>query len=221
VITVELHGVSCHFDDTSLDRKNPGSIYRHLLQNRFYEQQFLEYIRGLRLTGAYVDVGAYIGTHTLFFAMMCQADHVYAFEPRDAMYDELRRNIALNDVTQKVSAFNWALADRAGKLTVQLDRQLHTFDTRSLDSLVDVPIALMKLDVEGAEPAVLDGSARILDRWRPIIFAEAGTGPEFQALVECLDAHAYQPTGRSWNATPTYEFIPRPKSRRLGPIPFS
>src|SRR5262249_26253346 len=56
--------------------------------------------------------------------------------------------------------------------------QLITVRTERLDALVpdDVPIALMKVDVEGAEMQVFRGAADLISRCRPFIIFEHGLG---------------------------------------------
>ena len=47
---------------------------------KFYEYQALDKIKKLNLTGTYIDVGANMGNHSLFFAAECCAQ-IVAFEP--------------------------------------------------------------------------------------------------------------------------------------------
>ena len=49
-------------------------------QGRFYEQPFLEAVRGLGLRGTYLDIGTNVGTHVVYFGLFC-ADRVIGFEP--------------------------------------------------------------------------------------------------------------------------------------------
>jgi FkbM family methyltransferase len=218
MITVEYAGKATHFDDSGVNLERPGSIVAPLLRGKFYEARFLEYIRSLRIRGVYVDAGACWGTHTLFFAMHCPARHVHAFEPRPLVHDRLRRNIALNGVGDRVTAYAWALGERTGEVTVRLDRVTHRLATRRLDDIVKGPVSLIKIDVEGMEPDVLNGSARILRRWRPVVFAEARDQDALDRLSSCMARHRYTPSGRVFNATPTYEFVPEPS--RLFALPW-
>ena len=49
----------------------------------------------------------------------------------------------------------------------------------------------MKLDVEGMEPSVLRGANRVLDRWRPVVFAEAHTVEEKDEIAAILRPYGY------------------------------
>lgn len=170
----------------------------------------LEYIHGLRIGGSYVDAGAAIGNHTLFFAVVCGAAHVDAFEPRDWVYDLLVENIALNRLEARVTAHLVGLGAADGEATAFLDGHSTTFQVRPLDDLVQRKVSVLKIDVEDMEVDVLQGARRILRADRPLVFAEARTRELYEALVTCMRANGYRPTGRVFNATPTYEFVSRP-----------
>jgi FkbM family methyltransferase len=222
VIEVSYRGRICRFDgEPAYGRENPGIIYAALLKGRFYEHAFLDYIRSLQIRGVYVDVGAYIGTHSLFFALMCPSTRVYAFEPRDDIYERLGKNIALNEQGKKIKAHPWGLSDRTGQVSVTLDRKQWVLDCRRLDDIVQGRVDVIKIDVEGMEPRVIDGAARTLARWRPLIFAEAGKPHEYETLVACMARHRYRPSGRVFNATPTYEFVPESRASWVRYIDFA
>jgi FkbM family methyltransferase len=222
LIEFRYRGRTCRFDGTPAHGlANPGVIYGTLLTGRFYEHAFLDYVRSLQVRGVYVDVGSCIGTHALFFALMCPSTRVYAFEPRDFLYERVLTNIALNEKGRKIKAYPLGLSDRTGRVTVNLDRRECVLACRRLDDVIRGRVDLIKIDVEGMEPRVLDGAARTLARWRPLVFAEAGKQHEYEALVACMARHRYRPSGRVFNATPTYEFVPEPLAvweRHLGRV---
>jgi precorrin-6B methylase 2 len=213
LIEVAYRGQTCRFDRTPVyGLENPGIIYRALLSGKFYEHAFLDYIRSLQIRGVYVDVGSCIGTHALFFALMCPSTRVYAFEPRQHLFERVLTNISLNAKGAKVTAYPLALSDTPGEVTATLDGAEYVLTCRRLDDVITGRVDVVKIDVEGMEPKVIDGAARTLARWRPRIFAEAGQPQQYKALVECMARHRYRPTGRVFNSTPTYEFAPEPRS---------
>jgi FkbM family methyltransferase len=207
MLTVNFKGQTCYFDSDGIDFDRPGIIDACLIRGEFYEQRFLRYIASLGIRGAYVDVGACIGTHSTFFAMCCPADHVYAFEPRASQRARLERTLELNELRAKVTVFASAVSDSAGEVTVRLDGREHTLPTERLDRLVHGPVALIKVDVEGMEPQVLAGATELLRRYRPRVFAEAHEEDDIKRVQECLRPYGYRPTGRVFNASPTYEFV--------------
>jgi FkbM family methyltransferase len=214
LIEVSYRGRSCLFDGAPVKGlERPGIIYTALMNGKFYEHAFLDYIRSLGIEGVYVDVGACIGTHSLFFALMCPSTEVIAFEPRDHLYERIIRNAGLNDGGDKITAFQVALSETREEVTASLDGREWTLECRPLDEVVSGRVDVLKIDVEGMETKVLAGAARTLKRWRPRVFAEAGQKTQYDALVECMARYGYAPTGRVFNATPTYEFIHRPPKR--------
>lgn len=130
------------------------------------------------------DVGANVGFYTLLSASCVGADgKVVAFEPlpRNQLY--LRRHVALNNASN-VQIIDAAVCDRSGEARFDDSRDPSmgelaptggiTVKTVSLDELIDqgaIPLPdLIKIDVEGAEDAVLRGAADLLKRHKPRIF---------------------------------------------------
>jgi len=123
------------------------------------------------------DVGAHVGLYTVFAAAALNPDHgqVVAFEPYPPNAEQLRRNAALNPAP--VYIYQLALSDDDGKtafrhpdadtvgaglpaITATGDGATRV-DTARGDSLVAEGRAskptVVKIDVEGAEPLVVDG----------------------------------------------------------------
>jgi FkbM family methyltransferase len=143
---------------------------------------------------------------------MCPSTKVYAFEPRQHLFERVLTNARLNPAGDKITAYPWALSDETGEVTVNLDRREYVLTCRRLDDVVPGRIDVVKIDVEGMEPRVIDGAMASIARWRPRIFAEAGEPAQYEALVACLARHGYRPTGRVFSWTPTYEFVPVARS---------
>jgi FkbM family methyltransferase len=213
MITFEHDGVLVRFDDTGVDRDRPGLIHGALLKNHFYEERFLRYIHSLGLSGTYVDIGAFVGTHTVFFGRICNADQVHSFEPRPPVYARLESNVALNGLTDVVVAHKMALTDRDCEVTLDFGDGVYVVPGRRLDDVVREKVVVIKIDVEGMEPSVLRGARRLLRRSRPVVFAEATTDEHHEALVAAMHKLRYEPTGRVFNASPTYEFAHRADRR--------
>lgn len=196
------------------DTVRGASIGTFLRRGEFYEAGMLDYIRRLRIGGGYVDAGAAIGTHTLFFALVCDAARVDSFEPRDWVFELLAKNIALNHVEDRVTPHMVGLSDKVGEVTTELDGLRTTFPTAPLDARLSTDAELIKIDVENMETQVVDGAAELLRRCRPVVFAEAWSGEFYDDLVACLARHGYAPTGRYFNSTPTFEFWHRGRLTR-------
>lgn len=193
------------------------SIGTFLRRGEFYEARMLEYVRRLGLRGVYLDVGAAIGTHTLFFAEVCRARHVHSFEARGWVAALLQKNVELNELTQRVTVHNTGCSDSDGTASMSLDGETVTFPTSRIDGVIRQRVALMKIDVEGMEVPALRGAAGVLRRGRPLVLAEAVTAETCRALFQCMRDLGYRPTGRVFNDSPTFEFMPRfgPRSALL------
>lgn len=86
---------------------------------------------------------------------------------------------------------------------------------RSLDSFsIRGPIGLLKVDVEGAEVAVLQGASALIREWSPDIVVEAGDAAAFKSVADVLLNVGYVPRGR-YAATPTYLFSAVDQARRM------
>jgi FkbM family methyltransferase len=107
---------------------------------------------------------------------------VYAFEPHPESFGALEKNIALNGCRNVVS-LQKAVADQAGLRTLHASKRRTGMDSlygpasRSGDLAVQVTtldeflegegwphVHLIKMDIEGAENAALDGAERFLER---------------------------------------------------------
>jgi FkbM family methyltransferase len=206
---------------------DPDHIGRMIRANRqFYELDVLMKCRELYLPGsAVIDVGANIGNHAVFFGAFLNAP-VYAFEPYQANHDLLEMNIVANRLEGQVISACVAIGDGdgVGSLhpgpcsnlgTTRVAFGAGEVPVRSLDSLsISGPIGLLKVDVEGAEVAVLRGATALIRAWQPDIVVEAGTPRAFVAVAEILLELGYVPRGRH-AVTPTYIFSATDQERRV------
>jgi FkbM family methyltransferase len=157
-----------------------------------YEADLLEHIYEQRFKGLALDVGAHIGNHTLWFAVVCGLT-VHAFEPIEVK--RLRLNVARNGIRKvKVHPFalgaqeGWATAVGKGELAIGAG----TLPVRMLDNLKLVGVGLIKIDVEGMEPEVLAGGEKTIRRDRPAIFAEARKPEDHEAIAALLIPWGYR-----------------------------
>jgi FkbM family methyltransferase len=146
-----------------------------------------------RLTeGTFLDIGANLGFFTVRAARRLGArGHVVAIEPHPARYELLRTNVTLNGLNN-VTSLNYAAGSEDGRATIfepdhsfgphnmdvscapisdtAIEVEMLTVD-KMLESIEAPPLALVKIDVEGFEPQVIDGMSRTLgDSGAPVIF---------------------------------------------------
>lgn len=146
-----------------------------------------------------LDIGANIGAHTPHLAKSVgAAGKVFAIEPTDYAYAKLSRNVALNpalagrihcrqlllgdtDAPGAPTAplySSWPLKDEAGTHHLHQGKLMTTAGARALtlDSALAAEgldrLDCIKLDIDGAECAMLRGARMTLTRWHPVIVME-------------------------------------------------
>src|SRR5262245_39234556 len=77
------------------------------------EPSTIAWIAGFRRDEVLVDVGANVGVYTIW-AAKTRGVRVFAFEPEAQNYALLNRNIALNGLGPRVTAYCLALSNEAG-----------------------------------------------------------------------------------------------------------
>jgi FkbM family methyltransferase len=168
--------------------------------------------------GIFVDAGANIGWHTIHAARHACVETVVAFEPDQFNAWLLDRNVQLNKVNNVVLCA-YALGAMIGKASLHrykdsnlgrhslaCDHEMgdQTVPVRDLDSalnslgLTSRRILLLKIDVEGYEPAVIKGAKQALERtdvvvleYSPELSREGGLS--IDDMVSQLYSHGFMP----------------------------
>lgn len=176
----------------------------------FHEQDMLMKIQSLGyLPGVWLDIGAHVGNHTIFFSNYCNADEVWAYEPTAATFEVLRENV-LNNFTNTVRLFNCAVGAKEGKCRLkEVDRPGQNSVTYQKGNVpmeivgdIAARVALVKIDVEGFEFEVIKGAMPMLERDLPELFIE--TFEDKDKIAEALPKQ-YKFIDR-YNTAPTYHF---------------
>lgn len=169
------------------------------------EPETIEWIAEIGADEVLLDVGANVGLYSVLAAS--RGARVYAFEPESQNYALLNRNIWLNGLGERISAYCAALSDRAGFSTLYLSEfvaasSCHTYGeavnmslepmqpafiqgsyAATIDGLVEsgaMPVPQhVKIDVDGIEHKVLAGAAATLrDRRLRSVLVELNTALE-------------------------------------------
>jgi FkbM family methyltransferase len=167
------------------------SLVPHLLEHRSWEPHITRYLtQNLTPDDVFIDVGANLG----FFTILCAplVSRVIAFEPVSLSHRYCKANIALNGLTN-VDLFQCGLwsenttanikTDTSNMGGASISRDGSAFGVESircvsLDSMIasgeaSVPsIAIIKMDIEGAELFALEGMKASLEKFRPKIVME-------------------------------------------------
>lgn len=148
----------------------------------FYERKYIDWTIENFVTSEknIIDIGAHIGWYTVDIAK--KAKHVYAFECSPKSFNYLCANIALNNLDYNVTKFNCALSNEAGISPYYIrdpndggGNGISKFEYDNINNTpyINVPkntldsynltnIGFIKIDVEGHEKEVLEGSIETL-----------------------------------------------------------
>ncbi|MEA2171210.1 MAG: hypothetical protein QOF76_4510 [Solirubrobacteraceae bacterium] len=137
----------------------------------------------LRPDSVAVDVGANVGTVLAAIVAVAPAGRHVAFEPIPALAAGLRsrwpavdvRAAACSDVAGRAE-FTVAATDTLSRLGAHPGERIEVDVVRLDDALDGVAPALIKIDVEGAEVAVVRGAQRVLREHRPVVVFEHSLG---------------------------------------------
>lgn len=152
-----------------------------------------------------LDIGANIGYYTLIFAKCVGSmGRVYAFEPDPENFSILKKNVEMNGYSNVVLEEK-AVYSRTGKISLFLNeenksdhrlyetennRECISIDAIRLDDYlmkIDQRIDLIKIDIQGAEMAALQGMKKVLERntdikfvteFLPLALSKFGTKPD-------------------------------------------
>ena len=132
-----------------------------------------------------LDIGANVGSHSLYWAIERNAKKVYSFEPYTPTYEILDTNIKLNNLEKTIFPSNKGLSNELCNANVKSFMESNIggttfeknadgeFEFVSLDSLnIAEKIDLIKIDVEGHEMEVLEGAIKTIFNNKPIIVIE-------------------------------------------------
>ncbi len=189
VVTHEGLRIVWHTEDV----RSASSI---LMTQRYYEPEENPFLlAAARRAKVIFDVGANAGYYALRFANQSGTDcQINAFEPVPSTFRRLTRNIEINQLQDRILAHEFGFAHAAGNATIYLPsfsgnsaaslQNLHPEESsekvevrlRTLDDFCAERqpgrIDLIKVDVEGAELPMLQGSLQALRAHRPVIFME-------------------------------------------------
>lgn len=144
----------------------------------------------------FLDVGSNVGLYALFATLIPSIRHIVAFEANSDTARELRANLALNELGNRVEIDGRAVSDAPGTLTFGIvskfsgansvvDTSIHdraafrkqvSVEAITLDQLFGEQSGLdplcLKIDVEGHEGQVIDGARATLRNHRAVIQLE-------------------------------------------------
>ncbi|NQU26536.1 MAG: FkbM family methyltransferase [Candidatus Nealsonbacteria bacterium] len=204
-------------------RKESYAWYDGPSANLSAEQQVIEMLFEQNEGDVFIDIGAHFGYFSAFAAGMDCVAKTLALEPDRDNFQCLQRTMAALPNSQVV-LLQQAVSDRDGEVALYATDApcLHTYPEEgsrlayqipctSLDSLVSMhckdgdKVAVIKIDVDGAEPLMFGGGDNTIREHRPIIFMEfaplaleaSGVVPQHFYSELCDRFHVYWCDGPS------------------------
>jgi FkbM family methyltransferase len=210
------------------DMARKGGIYEHYIFD--YIREKID-IKGKNI----IDIGANFGFHTLEFAELVEHGHVFSFEPQKLVYYQLCGNVILNGF-DNVTTYNTALSDEVNVLKMEnlqyhsevdinignahldacYDNGYNLVNVNTLDSYNFENVSVLKIDVQGYEPRVLDGAKETILKNKPVIFIEVEEpqlsvyGMQSKDIFERLDALGYE-YKKTIDASHLVDYVATPK----------
>ena len=126
---------------------------------------FLPHIKTMFDVGANTGLYAWIAAHE-----GDEAIKVHIFEPQPDHRSIMERTVFLNNWEEKVSIHATSLVPEQVKQTGHTDTLDHSAETLAVGK-----INFIKIDIEGAELAILEGAHRTLKQDRPVLFVRVAT----------------------------------------------
>ena len=180
----------------STENETPaGSFQSYELFNRHGRDHMLAELDTAAGSGAVIyDLGANVGIYSVALAVTEPDRRLIACEPAPKLQSHLRANVAANGLDNRIDVVDCGVGETDGRQRFYLstypecsgfDRESATRWGAAVANTTEVPIRRLdtlaanhrppdavKIDVEGAEPAVLQGGRETLEVHQPTLFIE-------------------------------------------------
>jgi FkbM family methyltransferase len=186
-----------------------GNIYCGL--HEFADMAYVLHV--LNPDELFIDIGANVGSYSILACGVKKA-YGYCFEPIPLTFERLLENIRLNNLIDRVIALNIGLSDAEGELAFTADENCTNHVVTDLDSttstvrtrvallddiLQDCDPHLMKIDVEGFETKVINGSHNTLKKesLHSVIIEFNKSGRRYNltedSILTAMSEHGFKP----------------------------
>lgn len=195
---------------------------------QFQERVILEWIQKQGLQGTYIDVGAHVGNHSLFFAAFCRSEEVFVIEGHPVIFGlckgNLERNLAMHEKAKLryVDRAAWSESGKAVQFApIPRNNAGHTHVVNSggrtgekgevevatikLDDLqLDKwAVVVLKIDVEDTEKQVIQGGKELIGKHKPLIIIERHNKAQLDETLEQVGPLGYEVVAR-WDGVHTF-----------------
>lgn len=183
------------------------------------EKDFVHFLELIPNEGTLLDIGANIGVMSYYFSIFKPDTKIISFEPISLNYSNLERIIEKYNLNN-IQIEKYALGNEDGEIEMVMpvinsvkfhglshvvhgsikennDGKIYKVPIKKLDSLKflensDFPLKAIKIDVENFEYYVLKGGEKIIERFKPIIYAELWEGENRKLTFELLLSLGYK-----------------------------
>lgn len=199
-----------------------SDLFKRLLLTKQYEPELVKYcFKFIDKKRDVIDVGANIGFYTVLFAKKLNGKKVLSIEPTVNALQRLYRNIKLNNIEKNVIVFEGAASNHVGITEIKtidgreeystlgewkhpsISEEKYIFQrtkVKTIDEIVNqysLDPGFMKVDVEGMEHFVFEGSKKILENNRPVILSELSNyllkknGSSAKGIINFIKSYEY------------------------------
>lgn len=237
--TLRMYGLWIQTESKMFEYKTTNGTIFHLRKNAWdsgiiieswWLKSYTRHLKNVQENAVIIDIGAHIGSFSLFAAAKYAKSHVYAFEPSSENFKLLNKNIKANNLTKRVSSFNTAVTDgkkkyimlnlhpsNLGMHSIVFDYNLGEKGTRykvPTTSLAKIfyenrikKCHILKLDCEGAEYGILFATPKnILEKINNIVMEYDDSG-DIDKLKKFLEDAGFK--------TMFYQTLPIPLPRAI------
>ncbi|MCS7297476.1 MAG: FkbM family methyltransferase [Bacteroidia bacterium] len=194
-----------------------------LLLSQKHEEADIQFVKKLLRPGdVFIDIGAHHGMYSLLAALEVKpSGRVISFEPSPRERERLARHVKLNRLSSIIHIEAYALSDEGGTTTLFLAPKFYsglnslrpineniseisqvivnkiTLDEYVIQRGIE-QIRLIKIDAEGGELSILQGSSYVIHKLRPVWLIEvadvrtAPWGYPARAILEYLQERGYR-----------------------------
>ena len=192
-IYVRIHAKNYSFWYRSVAYDDLNMMCRENL--KFWESSSRQIFSELAKKSNFVlDIGSFTGIYTLIASKSNKNVHTISFEPNPLIFRALEKNLRLNRI-KNAKLEKLALDNESGRdflhlnhevymsaasiIETNLNYEKYEVEKSTLDSYFEknenLAVDLMKIDVEGLETRILEGSRKVLSKFSPILLMEALT----------------------------------------------
>lgn len=150
------------------------------------------------------DIGANFGYLSLVWAnTICKKGIIYSFEPNPSVYDCFRKSVSVNHLEKIIKHHNFAVGRESGTAEFHFaETSSNIISDINSNSNISIKIIsvddfaeenkidrcdMIKIDVDGIEYEILNGAAKTIDKFKPLLIIE--TNEDQKILDFIFDKH--------------------------------